>query len=63
MTTDDTKSNRNKAKSWFAVNKDEFKHSTEASEAFACEFDCYEDEVTYPIPEWVFEVALDYFDE
>lgn len=53
-------SNRKLVKGWMRLHGGEYSNSTTASENCADELDLYENHVDYPIPEYVFEIALDY---
>lgn len=44
-------------KNWLQIHRDEFETATELAEAAANEFNLYTNQVTYDIPEWVFEQA------
>lgn len=51
-----------KAKKWMSNNCSEYDNATTLAEEAASEFDLYEDDIDYVIPEWVFEESAKFYE-
>ena len=49
-------------KNWMESNKQDYDNATNLAEAVADEFNLYEDDIDYVIPEYVFELSAGFYD-
>lgn len=62
MSNADNKTNRSRVQRWMRYNAKDYDNSTQAAENCANELDLCDDDYDCSIPEYIFEIAIDFFD-